>query len=54
MTKELTALSILTEIVLLSWAGWLFFERDSVLTQTDFSQKTVQTLNPVLDLEVLE
>lgn len=54
MTKELTALSILTVIVIFSWIGWFVFERTSVLSKLDFSQKTVQTLNPTLKTEVLE
>ncbi len=54
MTKELTALLILTAIVISSWIGWVVFERSSILSETDFSQKTVQTLDPNLKIEVLE
>ena len=54
MTKELTALLILTAIVISSWIGWLGFERNSILSEVDFSQKTIQVLDPALKIEVLE
>lgn len=54
MTKELTALSILTAVVILSWIGWFVFETNSTLSKLDFTQKTVQTLDPTLKTEVLQ
>ena len=54
MTKELTALLILTVIVISSWIGWLVFERNSILSEVDFSQKTIQVIDPALKIEVLE
>lgn len=54
MTKELAAISLLTVIAAASWFGWLFFEGASVLTQVDYSEKTAETLNPVLHTEIIQ
>jgi len=54
MTKELTALLLLTVIVISSWIGWVILEKKSVLSEVDFSQKTVQPLNPNLNTEILK
>ncbi|MDP1710571.1 MAG: hypothetical protein Q8L46_01370 [candidate division WWE3 bacterium] len=54
MTKELTAILILTAVAISSLVGWVFFERSSVLTQVDFSEKSAAPLNPTLNTQVLE
>lgn len=54
MTKELAiifALIVLTGVI---WTGWFIFEKNSVLKQQNFSEKTIQSINPNLKTEVLE
>ncbi|MEX0888132.1 MAG: hypothetical protein WD940_00625 [Patescibacteria group bacterium] len=54
MTKELGVVVALTLVVLTSWVGWLFFERASILTQVDYSEKTSAPLNPILRVDLLQ
>jgi hypothetical protein len=54
MTKYLTIVLILTLIAILSWVGWLFFENASVLSQLNFSEKSAEPLNPVLQTGILQ
>ncbi|NIT03745.1 hypothetical protein GTO10_02315 [Candidatus Saccharibacteria bacterium] len=44
------ALAFLTAVL---WVGWFLFEKESVLERVDFSAKTVQTVDPHLDVGVL-
>jgi len=54
MTKEITAILFLTLIAISSLVGWAIFERASILAQIDFSQKEAGSLDPTLNLQVLE
>lgn len=54
MTKELTILLTLIASLIFSGVGGLVFERNSLLSEVDFSQKTVPFLDPTLKLNVLQ
>lgn len=54
MIKGLAAVFILLILTAALWAGWLIFEKNSVLLQTEYSGKTVRPLNPNLRIEAIE
>lgn len=54
MTKEITAILILTAIAVTSLVGWFFFEQNSVIKRIDFSEKAAAPLNPTLNTQILQ
>jgi len=54
VTKELATTFALIVLTGIMWAGWFVFEKNSILKQQNFSEKTIQSINPNLKTEVLE